>query len=93
MKKLKSLITRYKPSFTDSIHKYLTHNKFETSNFYGLPKIHKLEVLQKVIKEQTKELFTISGQRDLKLKPMKRGPKRLKPIKGGPKCPTIRLSN
>lgn len=52
-----------------------------------------MEVLQKVIKEKTKELFTISGPKGLKLKPMKRGPKRQKPIKGGPKCPTKILSN
>ena len=39
---MNALITRYKPSLTDSEYKYLSHNYFETSKFYGCPKIHKL---------------------------------------------------
>ena len=83
MKKIKALITKYKPLLTDSEYKYLSHNYFETSNFYGRPKIHKSEILHKAIKEQNKELITISESNDLKLRP----------IVGGPKCPIRRLSN
>ena len=54
MKKIKALITKYKPLLTDSEYKYLSHNYFETHNFYGHPKIHKSEILHKVIKEQNK---------------------------------------
>ena len=35
---IKALITKYKPLFADSEYKYLSHNYFETSNFYGCPK-------------------------------------------------------
>ena len=83
MKKIKALITRYKPLLTDSEYKYLSHNYFETRNFYGRPKIRKSETLHKAIKEQNKELITISEPKDLKLRP----------IAGGPKCPTRRLNN
>ena len=38
MKKIKALITKYKPLFADSEYKYLSHNYFETSNFYDRPK-------------------------------------------------------
>ena len=59
MKKIKALITKYKPLLTDSEYKYLSHNYFETSNFYDRPKIHKSEILNKAIKERNKELITI----------------------------------
>ena len=81
--KKKASIRKYKPLLTDSEYKYLSYNYFETSNFYGRPKIHKSEILHKAIKEQNKELITISEPKDLKLRP----------IVGGPKCPTRRLSN
>ena len=42
-----------------------------------------MEILHKAVKEQNKELTTITETKDLKLRP----------IVGGPKCPTIRLSN
>ena len=80
---MKALITKYKPLLTNSEYKYLSHNYFETSNFYGRPKIHKSEILHKAIKEQNKELITISEPKDLKLRP----------IIGGPKCQTRILSN
>ena len=83
MKKIKALITKYKPLLTDSEYKYLSHSYFETSNFYGHPKIHKSEILHKAIKEQNKELITILEPKDLKLRP----------IVGRPKCPTRSLSN
>ena len=83
MKKIKALITKYKPLLTDSEYKYLSHNYFETSNFYGCPKIHKLEILHKAVKEQNKELITILEPKDLKLRPIVRGPT----------CPTRRSSN
>ena len=83
MKKIKALKTKYKPLLTDSEYKYLCHNYFETSNFYGRPKIYKSKILHKAIKEQNKELIPILEPKDLKLSP----------IVGGPKCPTRRLSN
>ena len=55
------------------------------NNFYDRSKIHKLEILHEAIKEQNKELITISEPKDLKLKPIV-GPK------WEPKCHTKRLS-
>ena len=83
MKKIKALITKYKPLLTDSECKYLSHHYFETSNFYGCPKIHKSEVLHEAINEQNKGRVTISEHKDLKLRP----------TVAGTKCPTRRLSN
>ena len=84
MKKIKALITKYKPLLTDSEYKYLSHNYFETNNFHGHPKIHKSETLHKAIKEQNKELITILETKDLKLRP----------IVGVSKCSTrVFLSN
>ena len=45
---IKALVTKYKPLITDSEYKYLGHNYFETSNFYGRPKTNKSESLHKV---------------------------------------------
>ena len=71
MKKIKALITRYKPSLADLEYKYLRHNYFETTNFYRRPKLNKSEILHKAIKEQNKELITISEPKDLKPRPVK----------------------
>ena len=68
MKKIKALIIMYKPLLTDLEYKYLRHNYFETSDFYGRPKIHKSEILHKAIKEQNKELNTISELSVFRLK-------------------------
>ena len=56
----KALIRRYKSSLTESECTYLRHNYFETSNFYGHPKIYKSEILHKAIKK----LITISEPKD-----------------------------
>ena len=45
--------------------------------------MHNSEILHKAIKEQNKELITISEPKDLKIRP----------IVGRPKCPTRGLSN
>ena len=68
MQEKNTLLTRYKLALTDSEYKYLRHNYLETSNFYGRPKIHKLEILHKAIKEQNEGLITISEPKDLKTK-------------------------
>ena len=77
MKKIKALITRHKASLTDSEYKYLSQNYFETSKFYGRPKMYKLKVLHKAIKEKNKELITISEPKDSKLSPIVGGQKSL----------------
>ena len=59
MKKIKVLITKYKPLLTDLEYKYLIYNYFKTSKVYDRPQIHKSEFLQKAIKEKNKKLTTI----------------------------------
>ena len=53
-----------------------------TSNFYGLPKIHKSQLITNAIKEQNSEVVSINEPQDLKVRP----------IVGGRKCPTRKLS-
>ena len=83
MKKIKALITRCKPLLIDLEYKYLSYNYYETHNFYSCPKIHKSEILHKVIKDQNENLSTMSEPKDLKLRP----------IVGEPKCQARRLNN
>ena len=61
---------------------YLVNFTHKTSNFYGLPKVHKSEIITEQIKLPNKEYITALEPRDLKLRP----------IAAGPNCPTERLS-
>ena len=56
---------------------------YNTSNYYGFPKIHKSSLIQKVIKEQNNGVINIEELIDLKLGP----------IVGGSKCLIRILSN
>ena len=61
----------------------LTNFQHKSSNFYGLPKIHKSEIIHKAIEEQSSEYFSCFQAKDLKLRP----------TVAGHKSPTKRLSN
>ena len=82
MKKLKKLLNKRKSIFTVKEFKYLNEADYNTSNFYGLPKIHKSQLITNAIKEQNSEVVSINEPQDLKVRP----------IVGGPKCPTRKLS-
>ena len=59
-----------------------------TSNFNGLPKIHKSKLIQNVLKEQQKDYIHIQPPSfKLRVKPI------FKTIVAGPICPTRSLSN
>ena len=62
---------------------YLTNFEMRTSNFYGLPKIHKSNSIKTAIEEQNQTYISTGEPTDLKLRP----------IVAGPACPTHRLSN
>ena len=81
-KNLKKLLHKYNKFFTESEQKFLNEKSFETSNFYGLPKIDKSRVIEAPINSQDTEVVEDREPRDLKLRP----------IVGGPNCPTRRLS-
>ena len=42
----------YKNELTSDEIKYLTKFQMRTSNFYGLPKVHKSKIIKEAIKEQ-----------------------------------------
>ena len=54
-----------------------------TSNFYGLPKVHKSKRIKEAVKEQNSTYIECLEPQDLKLRP----------IVAGPCCPTRNLSN
>ena len=83
MKGIKKIIEKYKDNLTKKEKEYLISFSYNTSNFYGLPKIHKSKLIQNAIKEQQKEYVHIIEPSDLKLRP----------IVAGPICPTRPLSN
>ena len=80
---LKKLSIKYKDQLTKAELNYLTNFSCHTSNFYGLPKIHKSELLKEAIKIQNSDYIELLEPNDLKLRP----------IVAGPSCPTRRLSD
>ena len=80
-KNLKKLLHKYSKCFAESEQKFLNEKSFQTSNFYGLPKIHKSKVIEAAIHSQNTEVVEVEEPSDLKFRP----------IVGGPNCPTRRL--
>ena len=58
-KKLKKLLNKHKSIFTDKEFKYLNEADYNTSNFYGFPKIRKSELITNTTKEQNSEVVSI----------------------------------
>ena len=82
MKKLNDLVKKYEKVLTEKEAKFLSKFSFKTSNFYGLPKIHKSGKIAAAIEEQNSECIELLQPDDLKLRP----------IVAGPNCPTRPLS-
>ena len=82
MKELKRLLNKHKSVFTDKEFNYLNEADYNTSSFYGLPKIHKSQLITNAIKKQNSEVVSIKKPQDLNVRPIVRGPK----------CPTRMLS-
>ena len=51
-KNLKKFFNKCNKCFTECEQKFLNEKSFETSNFYGLPKIHKSKVIEAAIHSQ-----------------------------------------
>ena len=51
MKGIAKIIEKYKDNLTKKEKEYLTSFSYNTSNFYGLPKIHKCKLIQNGTKE------------------------------------------
>ena len=82
MKELGKLVEKYKDNLMDKEIDYLINFSHNTSNFYGLPKVHKSDIITQAIMEQNNEYIKILEPEDLTLRP----------IVAGPNCPTKRLS-
>ena len=65
MKEIVKISEKYKDNLTKKEKEYLTSFSYNTSNFYGLPKIHKSKLIQNLIKEQQKECAHIIEISDL----------------------------
>ena len=83
LSKLGKVIKKHKKCLTKEEQDYLLNFEFKTSNFYGLPKIHKSELIKREIQLQNSEYIQCLRPPDLKFRP----------IVAGPACPTHRLSN
>ena len=81
-KNLKTLLHKYNKCFIESEQKFMNEKSFETSNFYGLPKIHKSKVINAAIHSQNTQIVEVPEPNDLKFRP----------LVGGPNCPTRKLS-
>ena len=84
LEKLSKLVSKYQRDLTKKEIDYLTNFSCKTSNFYGLPKVHKPDVITKAIVEQNSEYMNqkIHEPEDLTVRF----------IVAGPNCPTKRLS-
>jgi len=83
LKNLQDLCEKYKNDLRDEEKDYLTKFQSKTSNFYGLPKVHKSKIIKEAIERQNAEYIECLEPYDLKLRP----------IVAGPNCPTRNLSN
>ena len=77
------LIEEFKDQFTRKELDYLKRFEVKSRNLYGLPKIHKSEVINKACEKSKSHTVIVSDVTDLKLRP----------IVAGPSCQTHRLSN
>jgi hypothetical protein len=83
MNRINTALTSYKNELTENELKYLTKFEYKTSNFYGLPKIHKSDTIKSAVINQNSDMIITRRPFDLKLRP----------IVAGPICPTHRLSH
>ena len=83
MKKIEKLLQKFKEDTTKAEKEYIHKFSRKTSNFYGLPKIHKSKRINEAINEQDAEYIKLRAPNDLKFRP----------IVAGPLSPTHRLSN
>ncbi|CAG2217807.1 unnamed protein product [Mytilus edulis] len=80
---INKLISKFPHCTTEKEVDYLTKFEVKTSNFYGLPKIHKSKEVETAVQQQNCAYIEINSPKDLKFRP----------IVAGPQCPTHRLSH
>ena len=82
-KDLEKLVAKFSNCLLKKEQAFLTNFSFSTTNFYGLPKVHKSKIIQEAIQVQHCEYIKVYEPSDITLQP----------IVAGPNCPTHCLSN
>ena len=82
-KKIINLTEKYRQQLTKKETDYLSKFNCKTSQLYGLPKVHKSEIIKREIESNPSEYTEVHQPNDLKMRP----------IVAGPSCVTSRLSN
>lgn len=77
------LLVKHQQCLTEKEFKYLRNHEARPSQFYGLPKIHKSEIIKRECETRKTSVIELSEANDLNLRP----------IIAGPVCLTSRLSN
>ena len=83
MRKLKKLTKEHENELTKPETDYIQNFTHKTSNFYGLPKIHKSKEIKDAVQAQNSDYIKLPAPKDLKMRP----------IVAGPSSTTHRLSN
>ena len=83
LRKIKKLTDKYSDVLTDNETKYLNDSNHQTSQLYGLPKIHKSKIINDNIKRTNTEYLDVNRPNGLTFRP----------IIAGPRCVTSKLSN
>jgi hypothetical protein len=83
LRKIKRLIKNFGNFITENEKEYITNFLMKTSNFYGLPKIHKSKSITDAVTDQNNDYIKLEPPADLKMRP----------IVAGSISPTHRLSN
>ena len=83
VQKYNTFLKKHQTSLTKKELDYLQHFEVKTSQFYGLPKIHKSKTISEKCKIANSSYVEVQNVNDLKLRP----------IVAGPSCLTHRLSN
>ncbi|CAG2222931.1 unnamed protein product [Mytilus edulis] len=71
---INKLISKFPHCTTEKEVDYLTKFEVKTSNFYGLPKIHKSKEVETAVQQQNCAYIEINSPKDLKFRPIVAGP-------------------
>ena len=82
MKKYRSFLKQHQTELTKKEYDYLTNFEYKTSNFYGLPKIHKNKEINDACSSSNSNYIKVTAPNNLTFRP----------IVAGPACETHRLS-
>ena len=83
IRKVRILATKYKEQLLSDEINYICKFEWKSSNFYGLPKVHKCMAIMKECEKNTGPCIHVPQPQDLEFRP----------IVAGPVCATHRLSN